>query len=567
MMDIEYSPQNPNRCLAGSTSSAFVSTDAGANWTMVSIGGPGTNRCELAFAPSDQNIAYASVNRNGGELYRSTDGGANWNLRNSGTNYLSAGQYANCVWVDPTNPGNVVVGGLDLYRSTNAGSAFTKISRWQNFHNGGPANSAHADQHWIIHHPSYNGTSNRIVYFGNDGGIQRANNILTVTETSGWTNLASNLGITQFYGGAASPDGSLIVGGTQDNDKLHYRPAYGPQGWYQPTTGDGGFSAIDQSNTNRVFGQYIYLSMARSDNGGGVYAGKTAGLQDAGNPGLALFIAPFSMDPNNSSVLVAGGRRIWRTVNSADDWTRIRDSVGSQSCSAIDIAKGNSSVIWVGYELGVVSYTTNAGATWTNVDGPLPDRYITDIAINPFNSDEVFVTIGGYSGDQVWLTTDRGATWTDRTGSFPFDLPSVQVNTVRYHPGNPNWVYVGSDLGVFASEDKGLHWRVLPAYPGNDGPANVAVDELFWQGGEALIAATHGRGMYRAQLGIYVAGDSPTPPGVGTQANPFTQIQLGINAMGNGEPLIFAPWDYQQGPLTFNRRGWLVAPNGAVTIR
>ena len=36
--------------------------------------------------------------------------------------------------------------------------------------------------------------------------------------------------------------------------------------------------------------------------------------------------------------------------------------------------------------------------------------------------------------------------------------------------------------------------------PTNEGPANVSVDELFWSG-TALLAATHGRGMYRIELG------------------------------------------------------------------
>ena len=40
----------------------------------------------------------------------------------------------------------------------------------------------------------------------------------------------------------------------------------------------------------------------------------------------------------------------------------------------------------------------------------------------------------------------------------------------------------------------GAHWRVTPRYTGNEGPCNVEVDELFWQG-YYLIAATHGRGI------------------------------------------------------------------------
>jgi hypothetical protein len=55
-------------------------------------------------------------------------------------------------------------------------------------------------------------------------------------------------------------------------------------------------------------------------------------------------------------------------------------------------------------------------------------------------------------------------------------------------------IYLGTEVGVFASEDDGAHWS-----PANDGPANVSVDQLLWMG-ETLTAVTHGRGMFRIDL-------------------------------------------------------------------
>ena len=151
------------------------------------------------------------------------------------------------------------------------GSSLTKISDWHDYHNGGDANSAHADQHFIVEAVDWNSSTNPEVYFANDGGIQKTNDIWTVTQNSGWINLANtSLGITEFYGGAAAHDGSIIIGGTQDNDKLRYKKSgtwSTPDNWYQANTGDGGYAAINYNNTDIIYGEYVYLEILKSTDG------------------------------------------------------------------------------------------------------------------------------------------------------------------------------------------------------------------------------------------------------------------------------------------------------------
>jgi hypothetical protein len=572
--DVKYHPVFANNVLVGTASDAYFSSDGGTNWLRQTTGAAGKlpvspGRCEVAFAPSSGSVMYVSVNINGGEVWAGNSGTLSWTRMNTGTSYLSQGFYANAIWVDPVNPNTLVLGGLDLWRSTDGGATLTQMSDWHNFHNGGPHNSAHADQHAIVSHPGFNGTSNRIVYFGNDGGIQAANDVYTVQQTSGWTNLANNLGITQFYSGAAAPNGSLIVGGAQDNDKLHYTPSNGVGNWRQPEYGDGGTSAIDFTNSSRVYGEYVYLRFERSDDGGGSYGDKVNGLLDANNQYLAPFIAPFSMDPNDPSTLIAGGKRIWQTTNAGDNWSELRDSLpDGQFCSAIDIAQGNPSVIWVGYNAGRVSRTFNGGGAWFDVTAAgFPAQAVTDIAINPSNSSEVFVAFGGYINNNVWMTTNGGFNWVQRTGTAPFNLPAIQVNTIRYHPLNTNWIYVGTDLGILASEDKGLTWNVNPRFANTEGPVNVEVDELFWQGTDNLIAATHGRGMFRTRILSTIYVDiTNTGSEDGTLLHPYRRVQAAIDASGPGSTISIASGVYPQAPLTFLKRGRVEARNGVVQI-
>jgi hypothetical protein len=90
----------------------------------------------------------------------------------------------------------------------------------------------------------------------------------------------------------------------------------------------------------------------------------------------------------------------------------------------------------------------------------------------------------------VWITRNGGVDWFPPASA----LPPAPVRAVAVHPRRPQLVYLGTEVGVFASEDAGGHWS-----PTNEGPANVSVDDLIWLG-ETLVAVTHGRGMFRIDL-------------------------------------------------------------------
>ncbi len=504
--DVRIHPSDANLMLLGTRSDAYYSTNAGASWTRITDGVNSTlnspGRVEVAFAPSDTDIMFLGVNTNKGEIWRSIDGGATWTQRNTGNDYMKTqGWYDNVIWVAPDDPDLVVVGGIDLWRSTDGGNSLTRISKWQNYHAG--AFSPHADQHIVIAHPDYGTDGNTTVFVGNDGGIQTTGDIEAVAQTSGWSNLANNLGITQFFRGAAAPDGSVIVGGAQDNDHLRYRPGDGVQGWYQAETGDGGYAAINYDDPSVIYSEFIYLEIEKSTNGGDSYTNSASGIGDKSDDTKSLFIAPFTMDPVDPTILYAGGASIWQTTNSAGAWSEFRTPVtGSPLCSAIEVAPTDTDVIWLGYDSGRVDMTSDGGSNWSRVDNnaaSIPGRFVTDIAISPVNANQVVVTIGGYETDTVWYTDDAGATWSQISGTAPNDLPEIQVNTVQWDPIQANWLFIGTDLGVLASSDLGQNWSVTALMGSNEGPVNTRVNDLFWQG-TLLIAATHGRGMYSTDV-------------------------------------------------------------------
>lgn len=527
--DVRCHPTRKNDAIAGGldTGHALYSTDAGQTWKLATHATPWSGRVELTYARKTPSTVYASVQMTNGEIWRSTDGGKSYTKR---TTQLANGQpaaylgdqgwYSNTIWAgDPTNADFVLVGGLDLYRSTNGGNTLADISTWWD------KRSAHADQHCIVAHPAFDGTTNKTVFFGNDGGIYKAADCRTVGNNAnlpriaGWAELDNTYGVTQFYGGAGNVTSGTIVGGAQDNGTLRFTTSGGSEQWTEMFGGDGGFCAADPTDPKVFYGEYVYLNINRSLDGGGT-ADYISGqfwngqqwtwkpipyrITDAMNQ-QALFIAPFLLDPNEPNRLLGGGLSLWRTNNAKAPntkstgpvWASIKPSIGRR-ISAIAVAKGSADQIWVGYEDGEVFKTANgtqANPIWQRVDhtgaNPLtPARYCARITIDPKNAKVVYVAFGGYTHGNVWKTTDGGTKWSNIGNA----LPEAPVRAIAVHPRKTNLVYLGTEVGVFASEDGGATWG-----PTNEGPTNCSVDDLFWMG-EVLVCATHGRGMFTINL-------------------------------------------------------------------
>lgn len=419
------------------------------------------------------------------QLYRSLDGGATYTLVSSNAITGNQGWYDNAVWVNPADvdadPANdlVVVGGIDAHRSTNGGATFTRVSNWTQW-----PTSAHADHHRIVEHPQYNGTTNRIVYFGNDGGIWRANDVTTVAQLSGWTNLNNGYSVTQFYGGSRNEAAGILIGGTQDNGTLRTTTS---ASWTTMFGGDGGFCASDPTNSSYHYGEYVNLQIHRSTNGG-LTSSSIYGPISGGN-----FIAPFVLDPNNANTMLAGGDALWRSVNvkaTTPTWTNIKAGTG-QPISAIAVVPGNSAIVYVGHNDGSVYKSTDATAaapTWTKIDDnatPLPGRFVTRIVIDPFNANRVYVLFGGYVANNVWLSNNGGSSW----GALGLP-PVAPIRDLEVHEANPSWLYLATEVGLLVSTNGGLTWSSGAT------PARVSIDEMFWSD-HHLYLVTHGLGMWR----------------------------------------------------------------------
>ncbi|MBI2943491.1 MAG: hypothetical protein HYY25_04760, partial [Candidatus Wallbacteria bacterium] len=445
-------------------------------------------RGALAVSASGDRL-YLAVAPYGGDLlgvYRSDDSAASWTSVSIPQNAGDQGWYDLVLSVDPTNSARVWLGVVGLFRSDDAGQTWSSQS-------GG-----HSDYHAITFDPGYDGAANQTVLIGNDGGIYRSTNAAAAAAEVTFSSLNNGYGVTQFYHGATSPTGPVYIGGTQDNGTLRFDGSSATGNWNRIYGGDGGYCAIDSSNPDVMYYETQAFRFLKSTDGGLVESSSSNGIP---NDEQFLFIPPFAMDPADSSRLWIGGLRPWRSLDSAASWTSASgsSSLGTSRISAFGIApSGAGQVVYVGTSGGELFRTTDAlseTATWTKVR----DIYsrITGIAVHPTNPDIAYITIGSFGPTTIFRSPDGGATWSELQGSGSTALPLIPAHCVAIHPNLPSRVYVGTDAGVFASEDQGTNWTNV----NTPGLANTVVHALVFQGNSKLFAFSHGRGAFVGDVG------------------------------------------------------------------
>ena len=525
---LQFHPTDSRRAIAGDRAGrVWYTADAGLTWVPSTLTLPacieGSRRVEVAYARATPDVIYAAVDCDGGVVFRSANGGLTFaRVFDSGSVMLlenGQGWYDMALWVNPRDANDLIVGGVNLYRSRDGGSSFSQVS----YSYGG----IHPDQHVVIEHPQFDNVTNRVLYVGNDGGVYKVPDValLTSAGTARYEELNNNLGVTQFYGASGNPATGAIVGGTQDNGTLVYQPWGGSEGWRPMFGGDGGFSAADPTDPNFFYGEYVYLQLHRSTDGGATSRFICSGIGDAGYS--ANFIAPFLLDPNEPRRMLAGGQSLWRTENvkaAVPSWQQVKPAA-STYISAIAVAPGNSNVVWVGHNNGDLYRTvdgTAATPVWTKIDPTtFPNRFVTRITIDPYDASVVYVAFGGFVDHNIQRTDDGGVTWVDASGAGTTGLPFAPVRDVEIDPTDSNVIWAGTEIGIFTSADRGATWDVT-----QDGPANVSVDELFVLG-DALYAVTHGRGLFRHPLTGIVEPPPPPPPAPAAIPEPWATRDIG----------------------------------------
>jgi len=209
--------------------------------------------------------------------------------------------------------------------------------------------------------------------------------------------------------------------------------------------------------------------------------------------------------PTNARILYAGtaGGGVWKSNNGGATFVPIFDDY-AQSIGVVKLdPKNPDQNIWVGtgetWTRNSVSvgnglyHSTDGGNNWKEVAGFENSERIASIAINPNNTNEIYVGVLGAlwsdSEDRgVYKSSDGGKTW----NKILYIGPSTGAGDVIMDPKNPNTLYAsmwefrrsgwgfssgGSTSALYKSTDGGANWnKIHNGFPAGDlGRIAVAV--------------------------------------------------------------------------------------------
>jgi hypothetical protein len=474
----------------------YRTTNGGNTFSKLVSGLPASysGKTLLDICASTPSTIYASIADSlvGIGLYASTDGGNSWTVRSVEDYPKYQGWFSHDVAVQPTNQNTVICAGVEVFKSTNGGPNLIKKSVWNSWDFSatpiggpeGPPEYVHADIHHIIYQPG----SNNTVYFATDGGIFRS--------TDNGENFEGCNGMyqtTQFYANFSSSttDSLFGIGGMQDNATTIYQ---GNLAWRRAIGGDGLSTGINPQNDSVVYASTQYLNMYRSTNKAQNFS-YLNGLP-SGNLNNTNFAGPFELCPGTPATLYAGRLNVYKSTNTGNSWTT-GPLLDGNPVLTLAVANGNCNLVYAGTAPTIVPAskifkTSNGGTSWTDVTGTLPNRYPMDIAIHPVSNNIVYVAFSGYGPNHLFKSTDGGASWVPVPG-----LPNVPLNTILLDPLDPNYMYVGNDLGVYFSSDAGNTWQSF-----NDGlnDATMVMHISISTSNRKLRLATHGKGIWERKM-------------------------------------------------------------------
>jgi len=213
--------------------------------------------------------------------------------------------------------------------------------------------------------------------------------------------------------------------------------------------------------------------------------------------------APQSNNPADADIVAIGaGTQVYVSNDFALSW---------QLAATVDggiyaLMFATATRIYVGTTNGQVWRLDRQGAEWgksrlDNVPaGPLAVvAPVSDIAVDWSDAAHrsLYVALGGV-GDFRHVWRFNGQSWTATSGASDLStsLLDVEHNAIIVDPVAPTNVYVGADVGVWHSADRGATWRPLS----NGLPDAPVFDLQMHSASRRLRASTHGRGLFEYPL-------------------------------------------------------------------
>lgn len=448
--DMAVHPVDPSLLYVPVLNGVAVSRDRGQTWSIENEGMILTQISLLAAHPTESDTLYAASA--GGEgTFRSADRGDHWTWLNGGG---LAHPWADELVVHPTEPETVyeIVDVADVYRSEDEGNTWEVV--WPEFQFSSIYALAAARSDPDVLYACKNGFG---LYKSEDGGNR-------------WRFLHSS-GVDYTYALAIHPANPNVV-----------FSGYNPKPFQD-------WAMIRRTNDGGTTWETV-LCVDGSD-------GITSIAFDPADPGT-LYATSIGED----------GGAVYVTRDGGETWNLLNERF--TMCTVwgqpqLVIHPEDPDTVYIGTWLAGTWKTTDAGATWTLLDGA--PMSATAVSIDPLNPDAVYladrsspavwrsdddgqtwVKAGDFGADgallvmrvlahggvvyaatfdpclrggRLYMSVDAGGSWADVTGALPKGILDVCVD-----PIDPKVIYVTTNINsAFKSTDGGETWFRMDGFP------------------------------------------------------------------------------------------------------
>jgi len=430
----------------GSTDPALYSND----WR--NTGPPGGDVRGLVVDPTNPDRFYFGTLD--GQLYTSSDAGKTWQLL---YNFGRPRLFVDHIIVDPRNPRTIYVaahrhkepGGF--FKSTDGGNSFRESSQLKNE---------------AIHSLAQSPSDPDTLIAGTFNGIFRSDD-----AGESWQQLPTQNTPNLIHVESLAIDPrttNIIYAGTW---YLPYKSSDGGQTWKSIKTGiidDSDIFAIDidPHDPNHI------IASACS----GIYESKSAGeswKKVQGIPSQSRRTRAIIQHPSIPGVVFAGTTEgFWRSEKGgdADSWTVTTSR--QLEINSIAVHPSRPDTVYIGTNNYGVMVSNDGGKSFVPTNGGFSGRFANAILADRETPNRIYAsTINTATGGGFFfVSNDNGETWRPSMRSMPSRLITYSI---MQDVIDANIIYLGTNLGVYRSIDRGLSWTPVwaPSTPEPKKPA------------------------------------------------------------------------------------------------
>ncbi len=430
-------------------SSPFTGDDAtsdpsGYSATRQATGPPGGDVRDLVVDPNDPDRLYFGTLD--GQIYTSIDGGKRWDLL---YNFNKPKLFIDHILVDPRDSRVLYVaahrhkepGGF--FKSTDGGRKWKESSQLKNE---------------ALHSLTQSKSDPNVLIVGTFNGIFRSDN-----AGDSWEQLPtqSTPGLVHVESLAIDPrTTNIIYAGTW---YLPYKTIDGGKTWKSIKEGiidDSDIFAIDidPRDPNHL------IASACS----GIYETKNAGenwRKVQGIPSQSRRTRAILQHPSVPGVVFAGTTEgFWRSERGGDADSWMVTTSRQLEINSISVHPTRPETIFIGTNNYGVMVSTDSGKTFVPTNGGFSGRFANSIVADWETPNRIYAaTINTATGGGFLFTSnDNGQTWRPSMRNMPARLITYSIlQDLR----DANIIYLGTNLGVYRSVDRGASWS--PIWAGN----------------------------------------------------------------------------------------------------